>query len=104
VFGNILSCPWIGLSYNAYIFFSNQSHIFLYYIVMGYQFDQDDSYNSSLNEVLDASTIVDDDAPPVDYRDDTSRHELGQPTLTGTNPPPLAQVTAEDLQFPNEEG
>jgi hypothetical protein len=49
MFGNILSCPWI----------SNQACIFVCYTVMGYQFDQDESYNSALDEVLGASTIVD---------------------------------------------
>jgi hypothetical protein len=43
--------------------FANQARIFMYYTVMGYQFDQDESYNSALDEVLGASTIVDDDAP-----------------------------------------
>jgi hypothetical protein len=71
---------------------------------MGYQFDQDDLYNSSIDEVLGASTIVDDDVPPVDYRDDANRHEGGQQTLMGTNPPPLPRVTAAYLQFTNEEG
>jgi hypothetical protein len=42
--------------------------------------------------------------PPIDYRDDANRHERGQSTLTETNPPPLPQATAADLQFPNEEG
>jgi hypothetical protein len=77
---------------------------FVYYAVMGYQFDQEESYNSALDEVLGASTIVHDDAPPIDYNDDTNRHECGQQTLTVTNPPPLPQVTAADLQFPNEGG
>jgi hypothetical protein len=45
--------------------FANQAHIFMYYIVMGYQFDQYDSYNSLLDKVLRESTIVDDDAPPL---------------------------------------
>jgi hypothetical protein len=43
--------------------FANRARIFVYYIVMGYQFDQDESYNSALDEVLGASTVVDDDAP-----------------------------------------
>jgi hypothetical protein len=43
--------------------FANQAHICVYYTVMGYQFDQDESYNSALDEVLGASTIVDDDTP-----------------------------------------
>jgi hypothetical protein len=59
-------------------------------------------YNTALDKVIGASTTVDDDAPPNDYRDDTNRHERGQRTLVGTNPPPLPQVTATDLQFPNE--
>jgi hypothetical protein len=42
--------------------------------------------------------------PPIHYRDDINRHERGQPTLTGTNQPPLPHVTAAALQFPNEEG
>jgi hypothetical protein len=46
--------------------FANQALIFVYYTVMGYQFEQ---YNSALGEVLGASTIVDEDAPPPsDYR------------------------------------
>jgi hypothetical protein len=32
------------------------------------------------------------------------RHDRGQHTLTGTNPPTLPQVAAAHLQFPNEEG
>jgi hypothetical protein len=71
---------------------------------MGYQFDQDESYNSALDEVLGASTIVDDDAPPIDYSDNANRHERGQPILTGKPPPPLPQVTAAYFKFPNEEG
>jgi hypothetical protein len=54
--------------------------------------------------VIGAFTIGDDDAPPIDCRDDANRHERGQPALTGTNPPPLPQVTAADLQFTNEDG
>jgi hypothetical protein len=42
--------------------------------------------------------------PPIDYNEDASRHERGQQTLTGKNPPPLPQVTSAYLQFPNEEG
>jgi hypothetical protein len=84
--------------------FSNQERVYVYYIVMGYQFDQDDSYDSSLDEVLGASTIVDDDSPPGDCRDNNNRHGCGQPTLKGTYPPQLPQVTAADLQFPNEDG
>jgi hypothetical protein len=71
---------------------------------MGYQFDHVEMYNSALDEVLGSSTIVDDDAPPIGYIDDANRYERGQQTLTGTNPPPLLQVTAADLQFTNEEG
>jgi hypothetical protein len=99
-------CLVHGLDYGTMptFLFANQTHICVYYTVMGYQFDQDESYNSSLDEVLGASTIVYDDAPPIDYRDDANRHERGHQTLTGTNPPPLPQVTAADLQFPNEEG
>jgi hypothetical protein len=99
-------CLVHGLDYRTMptFLFPNQARIFVYYNVMGYLFDHNDSYNSALDEVLGASTIVDDDAPPIDYRDDTNRHERGQQTLTGTNPPPLPQVTAADLQFPNEEG
>jgi hypothetical protein len=77
--------------------FANQARMFVYYTVMGYQFDHNDSYNSALDEVLGASTIVDDYAPPIDYRDDANRHERGQQTLMGTNLPPLPQVTAADL-------
>jgi hypothetical protein len=96
-------CLVHGLDYRILptFFFANQVRTFVYYVVMGYQLDQDDLYNSSLNEVLGASTIVDDDAPHVDYRDEANRHERGQPTLTGTNPPQFPQVTSEDLQFPN---
>jgi hypothetical protein len=36
---------------------ANQARIFVYLIVMGYQFDQDDSYNSLFDGVLGASTI-----------------------------------------------
>jgi hypothetical protein len=84
--------------------FDNQARIFIYYIVMGYQFDQDDSYDSSLDEVVGTSTIVDDDAPPVDYRDDANRHECGQLSIRATQPPPLPQVTSAYLQYPNEDG
>jgi hypothetical protein len=72
----LIYCLVHGLYYRTMptYFFTNQARIFVYYIVMGYQFDQDDSYDSSLDEVLGASTIVDDYAPPVDYRDDTNRH------------------------------
>jgi hypothetical protein len=82
--------------------FANQACFFVYYTIMGYQFDNDKMYNPALDEVIGASTIVDDDAPPIDYRDDANRHERGQRTLAGTNPPPLPQVKAADLQFPNE--
>jgi hypothetical protein len=99
-------CLFHGLDYRTMptCLFANQARIFVYYTIMGYQFDHDDNYNPALDEVTHASTIVDDDAPPIDYRDDTNRHDHGQPTLTGTNPPPLPHVTAADLQFPNEEG
>jgi hypothetical protein len=99
-------CLVHGLDYRSMpqFLFANQAHIFVYYTVMGYQFDHDESYNSALGEVLGASTIVDDDAPPIGYRDDANRYERGQQTLTGTNPPQLPQATAADLQFPNEEG
>jgi hypothetical protein len=97
-------CLVHGLDYRTMptFLFANQACIFVYYTVMGYQFDQDESYNSALDEVLGASTIVDDDTPSIDYRYDDNRHERGQLTLTITNPPPLPQVTAADLQFPNE--
>jgi hypothetical protein len=99
-------CLFHGLDYRTMptCLFANQARIFVYYTIMGYQFDHDENYNPALDEVIGASTIVDDDAPRIDYRDDTNRHERGQPTLTGTNPPPLPQVTAADLQFPNENG
>jgi hypothetical protein len=99
-------CLVHGLDYRTIptFLFANQARIFLYYIFMGYQFDQDESYNSALDEVLGASTIVDDDAPPINYNDDANRHDRGQQTLTGTNPPPFPQVTSADLQFTNEEG
>jgi hypothetical protein len=99
-------CLVHGLDYRTMptFLFANQARIIVYYTVMGYQFDQDESYTSALDEVLGASTILDDDYPPIDYRDDANRHECGQPTLTGTNPPPLLQVTAADLQFQNEKG
>jgi hypothetical protein len=95
-----------GLDYRTMPTFlsANQARIFVYYIFMGYQFAQDDSYNLSLDEVLGASTIIDADDAPVDYIDDANRHDRGQLTLAGTNPSPLPQVTAADLQFPNEEG
>jgi hypothetical protein len=86
------------------LLFANQARILVYYTVMGYQFDHNKSYNSALDEVLGASTIVDDDAPPINNIDDANRHECGQHTITGTNPPPFPQVTEADLQFPNEEG
>jgi hypothetical protein len=99
-------CLVHGLDYRTMPTFLsyNKARIFVYYTVMRYQFYQDESYNSSLDEVLGVSTIVDDDVPPIDYIDDANRHERDQPTLTGTNPPQLPQVTAADLQFPNEEG
>jgi hypothetical protein len=89
-------CLVRGLDYRKMttFLFVNQARIFVYYIVMGYQLDQDDSYDSSLDEVLGTSAIVVDDATPVEYRDDANRHERGQPT----------QVTAADLKFPNEDG
>jgi hypothetical protein len=99
-------CLVLGLDYRTMptTLFANQARIFVYCNIMGYQFDHDNNYNQSLDEVIGASTIVDDDAPPIDYRDDANIHERGQPTLARTNPPPLPQVTAADLQFPNEEG
>jgi Ulp1 family protease len=59
-------CLVHGLDYRTMptFLFANQGRIFVYYLVMGYQFDQDDSYNSLLDEVLGESTIVDDYAPP----------------------------------------
>jgi hypothetical protein len=99
-------CLVYGLDYRTMptFLFANQACIFVYYTVMGYQFDHEESYNSALDEVLGASAIVDYDAPPINYRDDANRHERGQRTLAGTNPPPLPQVTAEYLRFLNEEG
>jgi hypothetical protein len=66
-------------------FFANQARIFVYCTIMGYQFDHDEMYNPALDEVIGASTIVDYDAPPIDYRDDANRHKRGQRTLAGTN-------------------
>jgi hypothetical protein len=59
-------CLVHGLDYRTMLtfLFANQARIFVYYTVVGYQFDQDESYNSALYGVLGASTIVDDDAPP----------------------------------------
>jgi hypothetical protein len=55
-----------GLDYRTIptFLFANQARIFVYDTVIGYQFDKDESYNSALDDVLGASTIVDDDAPP----------------------------------------
>jgi hypothetical protein len=99
-------CLVHGLDYRTMptCLFANQARISVYYTIMGYQFDHDNNYNPALDEVLGASTIVDDDAPPIDYRDDANQHERGQPTLTGSNPPSSPQVTAADLQFPNKDG
>jgi hypothetical protein len=52
--------------------FANQARIFLYYTIMGYQFDHDNNYNPELDEVKGASTIEDDNAPPVDYIDEAN--------------------------------
>jgi hypothetical protein len=54
-----------GLDYRTMptFLFANQARMFVYYTVMGYQFDPDELYNSALDEVLGASNIVDDDAP-----------------------------------------
>jgi hypothetical protein len=54
--------------------------------------------------VVGITTIVDDDAPAIDYRDDANQHERGQPTHRATRPPPLPQVTTDDLQYPNDDG
>jgi hypothetical protein len=62
------------------------------------------SFDLSLDEVVGAITIVDDDAPALDYRDGANHHERGQPTLEATGPHPLHQVTAADLQYPNGDG
>jgi hypothetical protein len=45
--------------------FANRARLFVYNIVMGCQFDQDDTYDSSLDEVVGTTTIVDDDTPDV---------------------------------------
>jgi hypothetical protein len=99
-------CLVHGLDYRTMppFLFANQARLFIYYIVMGYQFDQDDTYYLSLDEVVGTSTIVDDDTPAVDYRDDANLHERGQPTRRATHPPPLPQLTAADLQYPNDDG
>jgi hypothetical protein len=99
-------CLVHGLDYHTMppFLLDNQERIFIYYIVMGYQFYQDDTYDSSLDEMVGTTTIVDDDAPAVDYRDYAKRHERGQPTRRATNPPPFPQVTAADLQYPNGDG
>jgi hypothetical protein len=86
------------------VFFSNQARLFMFYIVSGYQCDQDDTYECSLDEVTGTITIVDDESPGVEYRDDANRVESGQLTPRATNPPPLPQVTAADLKYPNEDG
>jgi hypothetical protein len=95
-----------GLDYRTMppFLFANQGHLFIYYFIMGYQFDQDDTYDSSLDQVAGTSTIVDDDAPDVHYRDDSNRHERGKPTCRETNPPALPHVTAADSQYPNGDG
>jgi Ulp1 family protease len=67
-------CLFHGLDYRTMptFLFANQALIFVYYTIMGYQFDHDEMYNPSLDEVIGASTIVDDDAPSIDYRDDAN--------------------------------
>jgi hypothetical protein len=72
----VLSMDWFIIQC-LHFWFYNQARIVVYYIVMGYQFDQDNLYNSSLYELVGASTIVDDDAPPVNYIDDANRHTHG---------------------------
>jgi Ulp1 family protease len=72
-------CLVHGLDYRTMptFLFANQARIFVYYTIMGYQFDHDEMYNPSLDEVIGAPTIKDDDAPPIDYRDDANRHGRG---------------------------
>jgi hypothetical protein len=105
-FSLAIYCLVHGLDYPTMppFLFSNQAHLFIYYIVMGYQFDQDDTYEWSLDEVICTITIVDDGSHGVDYRNDANQADPGKPTLGATNPPTLPQVTATDLQYPNGNG
>jgi hypothetical protein len=66
-------CLVHGLDYRTMptFLFANQARIFVYYTVMGYQFDQYELYNSVLDEVLGASTIVDYDAPQSTWSTDS---------------------------------
>jgi hypothetical protein len=68
---------------------------------MGYQYDQDDTYNCSLDEDRGTITILDYESPGVEYRDDANRAECGQLCLKATNPPMLPKATVADLRHPN---
>jgi hypothetical protein len=76
----------------------------MFYTVMGYNFDQDDSYDSTLDEVEGTITIVDDTSPGFTYKEDCNQAERGQQILRATNPPEIEQVHLNQLYFPNVYG
>jgi hypothetical protein len=71
---------------------------------MGYQFDQDDTYECSLDEVTVTIAIGEDASPYVEYRDDANQAERVQFTHRDAHSPPLTQVMATDLKYPNKDG
>jgi hypothetical protein len=80
----------------------------MFYIVVGYQFDQDDNYDCLLGEDRGAITIVHNESPDVEYRDYVNRADHGRLCLKATNPPAaspaLPKVMVADLKYPNTDG
>jgi hypothetical protein len=74
------------------------------YIVNGYQFDQDDTYDCPIDEVTVTITIGEDASPDVEYKYDANQAGRGQLTPRDAHPPPLTQATAADLKYSNEDG
>jgi hypothetical protein len=83
---------------------SNQARLFVFDTVMGYNFDQDGSYDSTLDELKGTITIGDDTSPGVPQNDGCNRAGSGQHILRATNPPDIEQVQLNQLYFPNAVG
>jgi hypothetical protein len=84
--------------------FSNETRLFIFYTVMGFNFDQDNNYDPTFDEVKGTITIVEDTSPGLPYNNYCNRAELGQCLLRAKNPPDREQAHLGDLMFPDSYG
>jgi hypothetical protein len=61
-------CLVHGLDYHTMppVLFSNKAYLFIFYIVMGFQIEQDDTYDCLLDEDRGTITSVNDKSPGVE--------------------------------------